>query len=545
MCGFSVYNKKEYTASSAFEKSKKFVQFRGLDDTQLHEEEKYFFVHHRLSIVDHENGSQPLCDDHGVLVFNGEIHNYQKLGKEYFNFEFTGDSQFLLSLCGHQRFDLLSEIDGYFSFVYYDRAREKIIAARDLYGEKPLYAAKNFQNFSSSLNDVGNLRKKTLAVKLESLFADEREDWQKILFDEFFEIPPNTIIQVNTDGELLSHETIYSHTALPFDSMSFMKSFNQAVYDRLIADVPVSQSLSGGKDSGLVNMSLVQANHDIPRFTIKNTKHEFDESGLVEKIAKQYDIQLSVIALDEKLGPEDLMKILVYQEVPSWDLSFIGFYSYYLQVAKSAKVIIEGHGPDELHGGYQDYLLVKLIQAIIKTPKMVTKISEELRSKTGRSAISLSWSAILFLLRGIILGKREYISLKHYWKKQDKRLSSVLAVFDRATMHAQIESRSPFLSQRLLPYFQTYRNEVTAENETKPYITKCLFTIDEKYPVLQKKIGFTFGNNDAYLKYSNLLLTKKQMLLISLIRYLLPKKLTNRLIMLELFHTAHVKFRSQ
>ena len=100
MCGFSVYNKNKITAQNAVKRSKKFVQYRGLDDTQVYDLDKNIFIHHRLSIVDHENGSQPLFNENGVLVFNGEIHNYQKLGKEYLNCEFTGDSQFLLSLCG-------------------------------------------------------------------------------------------------------------------------------------------------------------------------------------------------------------------------------------------------------------------------------------------------------------------------------------------------------------------------------------------------------------------------------------------------------------
>ena len=100
MCGFSVYNKIKFRPQNAVKQSKKFVQYRGLDDTQVYDLDKNIFIHHRLSIVDHENGSQPLFNENGVLVFNGEIHNYQELGKEYLNCNFTGDSQFLLSLCG-------------------------------------------------------------------------------------------------------------------------------------------------------------------------------------------------------------------------------------------------------------------------------------------------------------------------------------------------------------------------------------------------------------------------------------------------------------
>ena len=112
-------------------------------------------------------------------------------------------------------------------------------------------------------------------------------------------------------------------------------------------------------------------------------------------------------------------------------------------------------------------------------------------------------------------------------------------------MHAQIESRSPFLSYRLMPYFQKYRNELTYEHNTKPYITRCLSNADPEYPVLQKKIGFTFGNNDAFIDYAVRLLTKRQISLIKAVSHILPAKLTNRLIMLEMFYSAHLKFRSK
>ena len=170
-------------------------------------------------------------------------------------------------------------------------------------------------------------------------------------------------MQIDIHGTILTKEKIYSVTRLPFDDELFMKSFNEAVKQRLVADVQVAQSLSGGKDSGLVNISLLQNKHQLPRFTIQNTKHEIDESEFVEQIAKQYDVPLNIVVLKNNLINDELIKTLVYQEVPSWDLGFIGFHSYYSQVSKSAKVIIEGHGPDELHGGYQDYLLVKIIQA--------------------------------------------------------------------------------------------------------------------------------------------------------------------------------------
>lgn len=544
MCGFSVYDKNDILSSSAIKRSEKFVQFRGCDDTQVYESEQHVFIHHRLSIVDKRNGSQPLVDNNGILVFNGEIHNYQSLGKKYFDRIFTGDSQFLFTLCLHSRFDILSEIDGYFAFVYYNVTKRNFYVARDLYGEKPLYASKNLKNFSSSLNDVAVLRKKTINQKIKSLFAQERVEWQNILFDDFFEVPANTIYNLDSDGKIISHKRIYSLTKTAFDNQKFMRSFNSAVQDRLIADVPVAQSLSGGKDSGLINIALIQKNLKIPRFTIKNTNSEVDESSFVQNIADKYELPLTQVTPKKCSDVDEFVKTLVYQEVPPWDFSFIGFYQYYQQVARSAKVIIEGHGPDELHGGYQDYILVKLIESLLGRSTKLREVYKELRTKTGRSIPSLIFSTFLFIVRGKIFRKKEYINLSAYWKMQEKRLHSVLSVFDRVTMHAQVESRSPFLSYKMMPYFEFYRNSNHIGHITKPYITSCISAADDDYPILAKKIGFTFGNNDKFSEYAILILRQRQLTFLKLSQVLLPKKMYNRLVMYEIFYAAHMKFRS-
>lgn len=545
MCGFSVYSKKYTNFKNAIHHSKKFVQFRGLDATETLDNRDHIFVHHRLSIVDHNNGLQPVSNDSGILVYNGEIHNFSLLGRKYYDQEFTGDTQFLFRLCLDNRLDLLSEVDGYFAFVYFDNSSREFTIARDFYGEKPLYASSDLLNFSSSINAVAELGPNNFTTKLRSLFAEERVEWQRILFKDFFEVPPNTLMKVSAEGLLLSKKIIYNTQLTKFEVENFMNQFDKAVENRMVADVGVAQSLSGGKDSGLVNISLLRSNLSVPRFTIKNTKQKFDESYFVKKIAAKYDIPLKIVEPTTKLGTDELVKTLVYQEVPSWDFGFIGFYIYYVEIAQSAKVILEGHGPDELHGGYQDFLMVKCFHNLFFHPRLFKQSFKELKIKTDRSFSSLFVSAILFLMRGAFLGKLEYISLRHYWKRQEKRLNSVLAVFDRATMHAQIESRSPFLSFKMNSFFRNYQREKNALISSKPYITECLAVLGDDYPLLNKKIGFTFGKNDAHLEFGKQILSYKQIKIIQVLYRVFPKKFVNRFAMFQIFHAAHLDYRNK
>ena len=100
----------------------------------------------RLSIIDIENGSQPLFskDKNICLVFNGEIYNYKSLKKslvQEFNIDFTtsSDTEVVLKLYEIYGTDSFNMLDGMFAFSIIDKKKNKIYIARDFFGEKPLY----------------------------------------------------------------------------------------------------------------------------------------------------------------------------------------------------------------------------------------------------------------------------------------------------------------------------------------------------------------------------------------------------------------------
>ena len=121
------------------------IAHRGPDQDEYYVDDKVSLGFRRLSIIDLEGGSQPIFneDKTKVLVFNGEIYNYQSLREELLQkghiFSTNTDSEVLLH--GYEEYgkDLLPKLRGMFVFVIWDKTEQKLFGARDIFGIKPFF----------------------------------------------------------------------------------------------------------------------------------------------------------------------------------------------------------------------------------------------------------------------------------------------------------------------------------------------------------------------------------------------------------------------
>lgn len=156
MCGFVGFVGKSGNKDT-IKKMAKIIEHRGPDSDGYYISDKVSLGFRRLSIIDLDNGSQPIYneDKDKVIVFNGEIYNYQDLRKDLEEkghiFASNTDTEVLIH--GYEEYGidkLLNKLRGMFAFIIYDITNDIVIGARDFYGIKPLYYYKNEKEFMFS-----------------------------------------------------------------------------------------------------------------------------------------------------------------------------------------------------------------------------------------------------------------------------------------------------------------------------------------------------------------------------------------------------------
>ena len=129
------------------------IRHRGPDDADYYVDGTIALGFRRLSIIDLEGGRQPILNEDGtkVLVFNGEIYNFQSLREDLLEkghvFKTRTDSETILH--GYEEYgkDILNKLRGMFAFVIWDKEKQPLFGARDIFGIKPFYYYKNGDQF--------------------------------------------------------------------------------------------------------------------------------------------------------------------------------------------------------------------------------------------------------------------------------------------------------------------------------------------------------------------------------------------------------------
>ncbi len=148
MCGICGLVSPEFTAQgqAIIRAMTASLAHRGPDaqDVWLDAQGRAALGHARLSIIDLGGGAQPMLSADGryVIVFNGEIYNFQPLRKLLEQrghvFRTRSDTEVLLQAIIEWGVNGLARLDGMFAFAVYDTLDDTLLVARDRVGIKPL-----------------------------------------------------------------------------------------------------------------------------------------------------------------------------------------------------------------------------------------------------------------------------------------------------------------------------------------------------------------------------------------------------------------------
>ncbi|MSR44635.1 MAG: asparagine synthase (glutamine-hydrolyzing) [Phycisphaerales bacterium] len=337
--------------------------------------------HRRLSILDLSPlGHQPMMSPDGkvVLVFNGEIYNFQELRTELeskgHRFKSQSDTEVLLALYLHEGASMLERLNGIFAFAMWDARDQSLFVARDALGVKPLYYSTTSRGFACASEIKGLLPLVPEARELDpvALHRYLSFNWcpgegtplravRKVLPGEamviragrierkwiWYRLPPFRGVQADLD-ETSAIEGTVAH-------------LRTAVKRQLIADVPVGAFLSGGLDSSSIVAFAREQNPAIRCFTIEATggidAGETDDLPYAQRVAKHLGVALDIVHIDSARMAGDLERMIVQLDEPLADPAPLNVL-YISQLAREhgMKVLLSGAGGDDLFTGYRRHV---------------------------------------------------------------------------------------------------------------------------------------------------------------------------------------------
>jgi len=397
---------------------------RGPDDEGYHFGDYVALGQRRLSIIDLTSGHQPLYNEDGslVIVFNGEIYNFQELRKELeaagrHCFSTHTDTEVILHLYEEMGEQCLEKLNGMFAFALWDSKRERLFCARDRMGKKPFYytVRKNLFLFGSELKALlkfPDLPRRISLAGLNKYLAFEYIPAPLTIFEDVYKLEPGHFLVIECSNPTRERMKIQPqpYWDLKFDKreISFEESKKQlvdtlrtAVQRRLISDVPLGVFLSGGIDSSSVvaMMAQLMPAREIKTFCIAFEDQSFDESRYARIVARRFGTD----HYEESLPPHRLLDILpkvsAFLDEPMADPSIIPTYLLSEFTRKYVTVALGGDGGDELFAGYDPFLAHYPARILEKFPapllRLFGKLAEFLPVSTKN--ISLDFIVKQFL----------------------------------------------------------------------------------------------------------------------------------------------------
>ena len=334
-------------------------------------------AHRRLAVIDlSPAGAQPMVDPltGQVIVFNGEIYNFQELRQRLVaagqKFESSGDTAVMLRALGLQGREAVRHFRGMFAFATWDPEKRKLLLARDPLGIKPLYLARNPDRRGSWSVVFASEVRALLASGLLGTPRLSSSAAASVAWNGFIIGPQTAVRGVESllPGQLLvfgddgREEVSEEHWSIPtrasserMDEESLSAVLQETLRLHLISDVPLAVFLSSGVDSSSVaNLAQRAACTPVHTFTLALEDEQLNEGRAARRIAAAIGTQHQEVLLTEQEFVEGLDAALDSLDQPTFD----GLNSYYISraVRKAGfTVALVGTGGDELFGGYRSF----------------------------------------------------------------------------------------------------------------------------------------------------------------------------------------------
>ena len=528
------------------------IVHRGPDDASYYVDQDVSLGFRRLSIIDLEGGRQPILNEDGtkVLVFNGEIYNFQSLRDDLLKkghvFKTRTDSETILH--GYEEYgkEILQRLRGMFAFVIWDKEKRELFGARDIFGIKPFYYYDDGKTFlfgseiKSFLEHPG-FHKELDEEKIPEYLSYEYIPYENTIFKNVYKLPGAHCLTYR-DGRL-KVERYYSiqyrieeDKPLEYWEEQIQKEFAESVYMHQIADVEVGCVLSSGVDSSYVVKEISKGTKKVKTFSVGYTEEKYSELPYAQEFSKAIGVEniSNKVSADEFFDAVPEIQYMLDEPLPN--PSEIPLYFLAQNARKYVKVVLSGEGADELFGGYPMYLQGgHFAQYARKVPRPVRKLAGAVAKRLPE------FKGKHFLIRGAMEPYQRFMRANYvfadpaerqkylkrpitskapeeYSKRYFDQVSGldeptqlqyvdmhtwmiydILLKADRMSMANSLELRVPFLDRKMLELScripSRYRADCQSETTKRALRSAALKELPEK-TARMKKLGFPVPLSD-------------------------------------------------
>ena len=533
MCGIAGYVDFQKSLSPAdLGRMERALTHRGPDEGNVWSDDVCGLAHRRLRVIDlSPQAAQPMTNEDGnlVVIFNGEIYNFQPLRAELaglgHTFRSHSDTEILLH--GYESWGdgLFARLHGMFAFAIWDRRARRLVFARDGLGKKPFFffASGSTMVFGSELVVFRQLAGVTLSVS-PTAFREYVEFGYvaspHTIFREIRQLPPGHHGSWDENGLRVQRFFSLPAQAQPEPSDPSVEgavetleaALRRAVEARLVSDVPLGCFLSGGVDSSLIAALAQQAGPGrLKTYTVGFADSAKTEADAAAAVARHLGTDHHEIAVDGASLIGDFAGILERAPEPLGDDSFLPTYVISRETKREVTVALSGDGGDELFCGYEKYrqfAAARKVQARIPRPALgilrllargpgSDRLKKSLEAAATGSAPELArWLSTLWkkaelgpLLTAPGAGDPAGDAFAEAWQRfsgfseierfmltdmETYLVGDILTKVDRASMAVGLEARSPFLDEQFVLQALAYRCRVNPAGGGKAILRQIL-----------------------------------------------------------------------
>lgn len=338
--------------------------------------------HNRLSIIDlSEHGNQPMSNEDGTLwlVANGEIYNFKAIRAELeergHKFRSESDCEVILHLYEDEGYGLLDKLHGMFAFVLFNTRTGELFCARDRAGKKPLVYGSTGEGvviaseIPAALHMPGLDRTPdSLALALYFL-RNLRHIPDPFTFYRGLRRLEAGHAMVVSQGEV---RRIWRYWRPNFEKRRVTLSevrdaVDKAVGLRLIADTEVAAMLSGGVDStAIVNTMIAQGARGVRTYAL-GLDADDEELVRARRAAAALGTNHREFYFDPDRQHELMLDLLKIYGEPIALLPLVHSYELCKHIQDDGiKVVLSGHGADELFYGYTGFVRLAILTRILE-----------------------------------------------------------------------------------------------------------------------------------------------------------------------------------